>query len=69
MASTEPRGLSRAFGQILDIAKGRHPYSFIIPISLWLFDAVLCGLIIWKVPCKHLYLTRRTRLLHLGERS
>ncbi|OAA48447.1 Glycosyltransferase, ALG3 [Metarhizium rileyi] len=34
----------------LDVANGRHALSKFIPIALWLADAVLCSLIIWKVP-------------------
>lgn len=34
-----------------DVANGRHALSKFIPMGLWLADAVLCGLIIWKVPC------------------
>lgn len=42
----------------LDVATGRHVLSLLIPPALWLLDAVLTGLIIWKVPCtlKHLLL-------------
>ena len=34
-----------------DLATGRHALSKLIPPILWLCDAVLCGLIIWKIPC------------------
>ncbi|KAK2608646.1 dolichyl-P-Man:Man(5)GlcNAc(2)-PP-dolichol alpha-1,3-mannosyltransferase [Conoideocrella luteorostrata] len=34
----------------LDVASGHHALSKLIPVSLWLGDAVLCGLIIWKIP-------------------
>ena len=35
----------------LDVAQGRHVLSKLVPVLLWLGDAVLCGLVIWKVPC------------------
>lgn len=37
---------------VSDVANGRHVLSKLIPIAVWLVDAVLCGLIIWKIPCK-----------------
>lgn len=37
---------------VTDVLGGRHALSKLIPIGLWLGDAVLCGLIIWKIPCK-----------------
>jgi alpha-1,3-mannosyltransferase len=36
----------------VDIANGRHALSRYVIFGLWLADAVLCGLIIWKVPCQ-----------------
>ncbi|RFU80236.1 dol-p-man:man5 c2-pp-dol alpha-1,3-mannosyltransferase [Trichoderma arundinaceum] len=33
-----------------DVANGRHALSKLVPLGLWLADAALCGLIIWKVP-------------------
>lgn len=36
----------------LDILNGRHVLSGLIPPLLFLADAVLCALIIWKVSCK-----------------
>lgn len=50
--------VSRAYDYVLDILTGRHPLSFLLPIGLWLMDAVLTGMVIWKVPC-----TRKPRLL------
>lgn len=35
----------------LDVANGRHVLSKLIPPALFVADALLCGLIIWKVPC------------------
>ncbi|KAM4060518.1 ALG3 protein [Hirsutella rhossiliensis] len=32
------------------VANGRHPLSTLIAPALWLVDAVLCCLVIWKVP-------------------
>jgi alpha-1,3-mannosyltransferase len=37
----------------LDIANGRHALSKLIPPLLFVADALLCSLVIWKVPCKH----------------
>lgn len=42
----------RAYNLGLDIANGRHPLSKTIAPLLWIFDLVLCALVIWKVPCK-----------------
>lgn len=35
-----------------DVASGRHALSKFIPLGLWFADAILCGLVIWKVPCE-----------------
>ncbi|KND91896.1 Dol-P-Man:Man(5)GlcNAc(2)-PP-Dol alpha-1,3-mannosyltransferase [Tolypocladium ophioglossoides CBS 100239] len=40
----------RAWHLALDVSNGRHALSKLIPPALWLVDAALCGLIIWKVP-------------------
>lgn len=37
----------------LDVALGNHALSKFVPWALWLGDAVLCSLIIWKIPCEH----------------
>ncbi|KAH8173438.1 ALG3 protein [Sarocladium implicatum] len=50
MPDQEPQGLARAYHQVLDIANGRHQLSYLVPVALWLFDAVLCQVIIFKVP-------------------
>ncbi|KAG6290011.1 dolichyl-P-Man:Man(5)GlcNAc(2)-PP-dolichol alpha-1,3-mannosyltransferase [Claviceps purpurea] len=34
----------------LDVALGNHALSKFVPWALWLGDAVLCSLIIWKIP-------------------
>lgn len=36
----------------IDLMAGRHALSRYIAPLLWLTDAVLTSLIIWKVPCK-----------------
>lgn len=52
MAKPESRPIHiEAFHFVVDILSGRHALSIAIPIALWLLDAVLCGLVIWKVPC------------------
>lgn len=43
---------ARAIRLGLDVANGRHPLSRFVPALLLLFDAVLCALVIWRVPCK-----------------
>lgn len=60
MSDKEPQGLAWAYRQVLDIAYGRHPYSYLIPVALWVFDAILCQLVIWKVPCESPYLVPET---------
>lgn len=40
-----------AFGVMKSIVNGRHPLSKFIPMALLAIDAVLCVLIIMKVPC------------------
>jgi hypothetical protein len=40
-----------AFGLVKSILNGRHPLSKFIPIGLLAVDAVLCVLILTKVPC------------------
>lgn len=37
---------------VLDVSNGRHTLSKLVPPTLLLVDALLCALIIWKVPCK-----------------
>lgn len=51
MSQPEPPIHLKAYRFINDVANGRHALSKLIPIALWLADAVLCGLIIWKIPC------------------
>ncbi|KAI9158217.1 dolichyl-P-Man:Man(5)GlcNAc(2)-PP-dolichyl mannosyltransferase [Paramyrothecium foliicola] len=40
----------QAWNFVADVSTGRHALSKLIAPALWLADAVLCGLIIWKVP-------------------
>ncbi|KAK0714529.1 glycosyltransferase family 58 protein [Lasiosphaeris hirsuta] len=49
MASSPPIH-QQAFRLVLDIANGRHALSKLVPPGLFLADALLCGLVIWKVP-------------------
>lgn len=51
MADTTPPIHVQVTRLVLDIANGRHALSKAIPPLLLALDAVLCGLIIWKVPC------------------
>lgn len=51
MADKSPPPLhQKAIGLALDIANGRHALSKLIPPALFLADALLCSLVIWKVP-------------------
>lgn len=56
----------------VDIANGRHALSKVVIFALWLADAVLCGLIIWKVPYTEIdwvaYMEQVTQFVH-GERD
>lgn len=54
MADKEATIFGQAARLVLDIANGRHILSKAIPPLLLVLDAVLCGLIIWKVPCMRL---------------
>ncbi|OHX00487.1 dolichyl-p-man:man c -pp-dolichyl mannosyltransferase [Colletotrichum incanum] len=50
MANQAPPIYVQATHLVLDVANGRHALSRAIPPLLLALDAVLCGLIIWKVP-------------------
>lgn len=52
MADHQPGLVAQALNLVSDIANRRHVLSKLIPVGLFLIDAVLCALIIWKVPCK-----------------
>ncbi|KAF4451985.1 hypothetical protein F53441_5123 [Fusarium austroafricanum] len=50
MAETAPGVLAQGTLFVKNVLNGRHALSKLIPVALWLVDAVGCGLIIWKVP-------------------
>ncbi|KAK8105443.1 glycosyltransferase [Apiospora kogelbergensis] len=50
MADHQPGLVAQALNLVSDIANRRHVLSKLIPVGLFLIDAVLCALIIWKVP-------------------
>ncbi|KAK4188135.1 glycosyltransferase [Podospora australis] len=50
MADKSPPIHLQAVHFALDVANGRHGLSKIIPPALFLADALLCAVIIWKVP-------------------
>lgn len=52
MAHLEPPIHQKAIRFAIDVATGRHALSVLVPVALWFADAVLCGLVIWKVPCE-----------------
>lgn len=59
MPEPAPGILTQATRFVLDVANGRHVLSKFVPVALWLADAVLCGLIIWKIPCELRYVERQ----------
>lgn len=52
MASSRAQGLPGPVRFVLDVATRRNEYAKFIPPLLWLGDALLTCLVIWKVPCK-----------------
>ncbi|KAJ4310599.1 dolichyl-P-Man:Man(5)GlcNAc(2)-PP-dolichol alpha-1,3-mannosyltransferase [Fusarium piperis] len=50
MPEPAPGILTQPIRFVLDVANGRNVLSKFVPVALWLADAVLCGLIIWKIP-------------------
>ncbi|SPQ25421.1 01ea98ba-3ab2-4ce4-9293-ef0a082c985b [Thermothielavioides terrestris] len=46
----QPSPIRQAVHLALDIANGRHALSKLIPPLLFVADALLCSLVIWKVP-------------------
>ncbi|KAF4980871.1 hypothetical protein FZEAL_3217 [Fusarium zealandicum] len=50
MTDPTPGIVTQATRFVADVANGRHALSKLVPVALWLVDAVLCGLIIWKIP-------------------
>lgn len=63
MAGRQPAQAKSAFGQLVDIANGRHKLSLLIPLALVAFDALLCIAVILKVPCKTARLHHECTLL------
>ena len=57
MADKEANIFGQAVRFVLDIANGRHVLSKAIPPLLLVLDAILCCLVIWKIPCKQLFFT------------
>ena len=53
MSSKQPKKLiAQATKLALDTATGRNALSKFVAPGLFLMDAALCALIIWKVPCE-----------------
>ncbi|KAJ9138210.1 Dol-P-Man [Pleurostoma richardsiae] len=50
MADQQPPVFAQAARLVADILKGRHVLSKYIPPALLVLDALLCGLIIWRIP-------------------
>ncbi|KAJ2998231.1 hypothetical protein NUW58_g380 [Xylaria curta] len=51
MAGKEPGMLARAIQLAFNVASGRdRTLSWLIPLSLFILDALLCVVVIWKVP-------------------
>ncbi|KAI1369592.1 glycosyltransferase [Xylaria arbuscula] len=51
MADKEPGMITKAVGLAFDVANGRNrTLSWLIPPCLFLLDALLCAVVIWKVP-------------------
>jgi alpha-1,3-mannosyltransferase len=54
MANNHPGIVSQAVQLAYNIANRHHVLSKVVPLGLFALDAVLCALIIWKVPCEWL---------------
>ncbi|KAI4603019.1 dolichyl-P-Man:Man(5)GlcNAc(2)-PP-dolichol alpha-1,3-mannosyltransferase [Pestalotiopsis sp. 9143b] len=50
MTDRRPGIVAQAATFVSDVANGRHVLSNLVPLGLFVLDAVLCALIIWKVP-------------------
>ncbi|KAK0627445.1 glycosyltransferase family 58 protein [Immersiella caudata] len=50
MPDSKPPIHQQAARFAFDIANGRHALSKLIPPALWTADALLCGLVIWRIP-------------------
>lgn len=51
MANKDPSLVSQAVALAFDVANGRNALSKLVAPALFLLDAVLCALVIWKIPC------------------
>lgn len=51
MTNPDPPIPTRVTRFVFDILNGRHVLSSLIPPLLFLADALLCAVIIWKIPC------------------
>ncbi|KAM0563407.1 hypothetical protein ACHAPJ_001128 [Fusarium lateritium] len=50
MPESAPGVLNQGISFVSNVANGRHALSKFVPVALWFADAVLCGLVIWKIP-------------------
>ncbi|KAI6086179.1 glycosyltransferase family 58 protein [Hypoxylon rubiginosum] len=50
MADRDPNLVSQAVTLAFDVANGRNAISRLVAPALFLFDAVLCAFVIWKIP-------------------
>ncbi|KAF5555219.1 dolichyl-P-Man:Man(5) c(2)-PP-dolichyl mannosyltransferase [Fusarium mexicanum] len=50
MSESASGTLSQGVRFLRNVLNGRHALSKLIPIALWLVDALGCGLIMWKIP-------------------
>lgn len=51
MAEPAPGVVAQSTRFVRELLTGQHALSKLIPVALWLADAVGTSLIIWKVPC------------------
>ncbi|KAG6030501.1 dolichyl-P-Man:Man(5)GlcNAc(2)-PP-dolichol alpha-1,3-mannosyltransferase [Claviceps citrina] len=72
MAPPEEPLHRQAWRFAVDVWTGHHALSRLIPLALWFGDAVLCGLIIWKVSYTEIdwvaYMEQVSQFVH-GERD
>ncbi|KAF4962919.1 hypothetical protein FSARC_9032 [Fusarium sarcochroum] len=50
MSESAPGVFNQGIAFVSNVANGRHALSKFVPVALWFADAVLCGLVIWKIP-------------------
>ncbi|KAK9413873.1 putative Glycosyltransferase [Seiridium unicorne] len=50
MTDKQPGIVAQAVTFVDDVANRRHAFSKLVPVAFWALDAILCALIIWKVP-------------------